>query len=98
MARIIEFFYSQQDRIKIRKEKKKRFNKMRYNQAILKHIEKAKEKEKDIANYGTCVALGERRRLGDASALTHESVKAPIKREVKETYNARFKAKPTWRI
>ncbi len=33
-----------------------------------------------------------------ASAITHESVKAPIKREVKETYNARFKAKPTWRI
>ncbi len=33
-----------------------------------------------------------------ASAITHESVKAPLKREVKETYNARFKAKPTWRI
>ncbi|GAA9453795.1 hypothetical protein HpUBN11_10340 [Helicobacter pylori] len=33
-----------------------------------------------------------------ASAITHESVKAPIKREIKETYNARFHAKPTWRI
>lgn len=33
-----------------------------------------------------------------ASALTHESVKAPLKKEAKETYNARFKAKPTWRI
>ncbi|GAA7864771.1 hypothetical protein HpMS191_00150 [Helicobacter pylori] len=33
-----------------------------------------------------------------ASALTHESVKAPIKREITESYNARFKAKPTWRI
>ncbi|MGN8518327.1 hypothetical protein ACR9M8_06280 [Helicobacter pylori] len=33
-----------------------------------------------------------------ASALTHESVKAPLKREIKASYNARFKAKPTWRI
>ncbi|TPH83356.1 terminase large subunit domain-containing protein [Helicobacter pylori] len=33
-----------------------------------------------------------------ASAITHESVKAPLKREAKETYNARFTAKPTWRI
>ncbi len=41
---------------------------MHYNQSILKRIEKAKEKEKDLANYGTCVAIGERRRLGDASA------------------------------
>ncbi len=67
-AILIEFFYSPQDRIKIRKEKKSRFNKMRYNQAILKRIEKAKQKEKDVANYGTCVAIGDRRRLGDASA------------------------------
>ncbi|MFP6292058.1 hypothetical protein ACLGDZ_03200 [Helicobacter pylori] len=66
-AILIEFFYSQQDRIKMRKEKKSRFNKMRYNKSLLKRIEKAKEKEKDIANYGTCVAIGERRRLGDAS-------------------------------
>ncbi|WP_423749885.1 hypothetical protein, partial [Helicobacter pylori] len=41
---------------------------MRYNQSILKRIEKAKEKEKDLANYGTCVAIGDRRRLGDISA------------------------------
>ncbi len=33
-----------------------------------------------------------------ASAIAHESVKAPLKREIKETYNARFKARPTWRI
>lgn len=33
-----------------------------------------------------------------ASALTHESVKAPLKKEAKESYNARFKTKPTWRI
>lgn len=67
-ASLIEFFYSQQDRIKIRKEKKSRFNKMHCNQSILKRINQAKEKEKDIANYGTCVAIGERMRLGDASA------------------------------
>ncbi len=67
-AVLIEFFYSHQDRIKIRKEKKSRFNKMRYNQAILKRIKQAKEKEKDIAKYGACVAIGERRRLGDTSA------------------------------
>ncbi len=67
-ASLVEFFYSHQDRIKIRKEKKSRFHKMRYNQAILKRIEKAKEKEKDLDNYGACVAIGERRRLGDASA------------------------------
>ncbi|GAA8258510.1 hypothetical protein HpNP105_15160 [Helicobacter pylori] len=41
---------------------------MRYNQSILKRINQAKQKEKDLANYGTCVAIGERRRLGDASA------------------------------
>lgn len=66
-ARLIEFFYSKQDRIKIRKEKKARFNKMRYNQALLARIEKAKEKEKDLAKYGACVAIGGRRRLGDIS-------------------------------
>ncbi|GAA8239299.1 hypothetical protein HpKG61_06740 [Helicobacter pylori] len=33
-----------------------------------------------------------------ASAITHESVKAPLKREIKESYNARFKYKPAWRI
>ncbi|GAA7926964.1 hypothetical protein HpBT060_15110 [Helicobacter pylori] len=65
---LIDFFYSQQDRIKIRKEKIKRFNKMRYNQSILKRINQTKEKEKDLANYGACVAIGERRRLGDISA------------------------------
>lgn len=65
---LIEFFYTDKDRIKRRKEKINRINKMRYNQAILKRINKAKEKEKDLANYGTCVAIGERRRLGDASA------------------------------
>lgn len=64
---LIEFFYSKQDRIKIRKEKKCRFNKMRYNQSILKRINQAKQKEKDLANYGACVAIGERRRLGDIS-------------------------------
>lgn len=65
---LIEFFFSEQDRIKRRKGKIKRINKMRYNQSILKRIEKAKEREKDIANYGACVAIGDRRRLGDASA------------------------------
>lgn len=65
---LIEFFFSEQDRIKRRKEKKSRYNKMLYNQSILKRINKAKEKEKDIAYYGTCAAIGERRRLGDASA------------------------------
>ncbi|WP_120942245.1 hypothetical protein [Helicobacter pylori] len=48
--------------------KKSRFNKMRYNQALITRIKQEKEKEKDLANYGTCVAIGERRRLGDASA------------------------------
>ncbi|TPH32474.1 hypothetical protein [Helicobacter pylori] len=67
-ALLIEFFYGQQERIKIRKEKKSRFNKMRYNQALLARIEKAKAKEKDLANYGACVAIGERRRLGDIRA------------------------------
>ncbi len=33
-----------------------------------------------------------------ASALTHESMIAPIKREIKESYNLRRHAKPTWRI
>lgn len=65
---LIEFFFSEQDRIKRRKEKINRINKMRYNQSILKRIEKAKEREKDIANYGACVSIGDRRRLGDASA------------------------------
>ncbi|WQU78673.1 hypothetical protein KVF02_02210 [Helicobacter pylori] len=51
-AILIKFFYTQQDRIKIRKEKAK---------------QKAKQKVKDIANYGACVAIGERRRLGDIS-------------------------------
>ncbi|GAA7053511.1 hypothetical protein HpCHN10_00370 [Helicobacter pylori] len=66
-ARLIEFFYSQQDREKICKEKRSRFNKMRYNQALLARIKKAKEKEKDLAKHGACVAIGERRRLGDIS-------------------------------
>ena len=65
---LIDFFLSNNDRIKRRKEKLNRISKMQYNQSILKRINKAKEKEKDIANYGTCVAIGERRRLGDASA------------------------------
>ncbi|MFP6162871.1 hypothetical protein ACLGBQ_07675 [Helicobacter pylori] len=60
-AMLIEFFFTKQDRIKRRKEKKSRFNKMNYNQSILKRIEKAKQKEKDLANYGACVAIGERR-------------------------------------
>lgn len=64
---LIEFFFSEQDRIKKRKEKINRIKKMRYNQSILKRIEKAKEREKDVANYGACVAIGDRRRLGDAS-------------------------------
>ncbi|MBM0601421.1 hypothetical protein [Helicobacter pylori] len=68
MVSLIEFFFNEQDRIKRRKEKINRINKMRYNQSILKRINKAKEKEKDLANYGTCAAIGERRRLGDASA------------------------------
>lgn len=66
-ARLIEFFQCEQDRIKIRKEKINRFNKMRYNQALLARIEKAKQKEKDLAKYGACVDIGERRRLGDIS-------------------------------
>ncbi len=66
-ARLIEFFYSEQYRINIRKAKKDRFTKMRYNQAILARIEKAKQKEKDLAKYGACVEIGERRRLGDIS-------------------------------
>lgn len=65
---LVEFFFSEQDRIKRRKEKINRFSKMRHNQSILKRIEKAKEREKDLASYGACVAIGERRRLGDASA------------------------------
>lgn len=65
---LIEFFFSDEDRIKIRKEKISRINKMRHNQSIIKRINKAKEREKDLANYGTCVAIGDRRRLGDASA------------------------------
>ena len=65
---LIEFFYSAQDREQRRKEKIKRISKMRYNQSILKRIEQAKQKEKDIAKYGACVAIGDRRRLGDASA------------------------------
>ena len=67
-ARLIEFFYSKVDRIDIRKEKKDRSNKMRYNQSLLARIEKAKQKEKDLAKDGACVDLGERRRLGDISA------------------------------
>lgn len=67
-ARLIEFFYSETDRLKRRKEKKDRFNKMRYNKALLNRIEKAKQKEKDLAKYGACVEIGNRRRLGDISA------------------------------
>ena len=67
-ARLIEFFYSQQDRIKRRKEKKDRFSKMRSDQALLACIEKAKQKEKDLAKYGVCVDIGCRRGLGDISA------------------------------
>lgn len=66
-ASLIEFFYSKQDRINRKKERKSRFNKMLYNKTILKRIEKAKEKERDLANYGACVAIGGRRRLGDIS-------------------------------
>ena len=75
-ARLIEFFYSEQDRLNIRKEKKSRFDKMRYNQVLLKRIEKAKQKEKDLARYGACVAIGERRRLGDIStnAIKHYNI------------------------
>lgn len=49
-ATLIKFFYSQQDRIKIREQKKSRFNKMHYDQSLRKRIEKAKQKEKDLAN------------------------------------------------
>lgn len=66
-AILIKFFYSEQDRIRIHKKKKSRYDKMLYNQSIIKRINKAKQKEKDIANYGVCVAIGERRRLGDIS-------------------------------
>lgn len=66
-ALLIDFFFSEQDREQRRREKIKRINKMNYNQSILKRINKAKEKEKDIANYGACVAIGDRRRLGDPS-------------------------------
>ncbi|MGL2603793.1 hypothetical protein ACQJ5U_07615 [Helicobacter pylori] len=65
---LIEFFYTDKDRIKRRKEKLNRINKMLYKQSILKRINKAKEREKDLADYGVCVAIGERRRIGDASA------------------------------
>lgn len=69
-ARLIEFFHSQQDRRKIRQEKKTRSSKMRYSQALLARIEKAKQKqkEKDLAKYGACAEIGGRRRLGDISA------------------------------
>lgn len=67
VSRLIEFFYSEQDRDKIRKEKKTRFNKMRYNQVLLARIQRAKQKEKDLAKYGACVDIGLRRRLGDIS-------------------------------
>lgn len=67
-ASLIEFFYSKIDRIKTREAKKARFNKIRYNQALLARIEKAKQKEKDLARYGVCVDIGGRRRLGDISA------------------------------
>lgn len=67
-AILIEFFCSKQDSLKIRKEREARFNKMRSNQALLARIKKAKEKEKDLQNYGACVEIGERRRLGDISA------------------------------
>jgi len=67
-ARLIEFFYSKIDRAKARKEKKDRFIKMRHNKALLARIEKAKQKEKDLAKYGACVEIGDRRRLGDISA------------------------------
>ncbi len=65
-ARLIKFFYGNQDRLNIRKEEKTRFNKTRYNQALLTRIEKAKQKqkEKDLVKYGACVAIGDRRRLG----------------------------------
>ena len=66
-AKLIEFFHSKQDRIKIRKEEKDRSNKVRSNQALLARIKKEKEKEKDLAKYGACVEIGERRRLGDIS-------------------------------
>lgn len=65
---LIEFFYTDKDRVKRQKEKKRRTEKMRYNQSILKRIKKAKEREKDLADYGACAAIGERRRLGDISA------------------------------
>lgn len=64
-ARLIEFFCSNQDRGKRRKNKINRFNKMRSHQALLTRIEKAKQKEKDLAKYGACVDIGARRRLGD---------------------------------
>lgn len=64
---LIEFFFSVQDRIKRRKEKINRIKEMRYTQSILKGINKAKEREKDLANYGACDAIGDRRLLGDAS-------------------------------
>lgn len=75
-ATLIEFFFSGQDREQRRKEKIKRIKKMNYNQSILKRIKKAKEKEKDLANYGACVAIGERRRLGDASRNAIKNYKA----------------------
>lgn len=65
---LIEFFFSDEDRVKRRKEKEKRIDKMRYTQSMLKRINKAKEREQDLANYGACAAIGDRRRLGDASA------------------------------
>lgn len=67
-ARLFEFFYSQQDRDKIRNDKKARFNKMHCHKALLARIEKAKQKEKDLTKYGACVEIGNRRRLGDISA------------------------------
>ena len=66
-ASLIDFFISAQDREQRRQDKKRRKDKMNYNNTILKRIKKAKEKEKDIAIYGASVAIGERRRLGDPS-------------------------------
>lgn len=66
-ARLIEFFHRTQDRLNAQQRRKARLNKMRYNQALLSRIKKAKEKEKDLTNYGACVDIGDRRRLGDIS-------------------------------
>lgn len=90
-ARLIEFFYSEADRIKTRQAKKARFNMMCYNKALLARIEKAKEKEKDLARYGACVEIGGRRRLGDLSTNAIKNYNALCNECADEVLRGAFK-------